>query len=115
MKLYKTTHNHFLFAFFVICLSWCTIYVVLDTFSLWSFWGVRNMMTRFPDLHILLSAIDGHHSGIGVMRENPLCIFEIPHVYSRAWFNLHFRLFGLEPSSDWSLNTYCFSLDAPHT
>ena len=94
MKLYKTTHNHFLFAFFVICLSWCTIYVVLDTFSLWSFWGVRNMMTRFPDLHILLSAIDGHHSGIDVMRENPLCIFEIPHVYSRAWFNLHFLGFS---------------------
>ena len=44
----------------------------------------------FPDLHVLLSAIDAHFQGINVFKENPLCYFKIPHVYSNAWFLFHY-------------------------
>ena len=40
----------------------------------------------FPDLHILLSALDAYLSGYDVIKENPFCHYNIPHVYSRAWF-----------------------------
>lgn len=57
---------------------------------MWSYWGVQNMEILFPDLHILLSAIDAHFVGVNVFKENPLCYFKIPHVYSEAWFPLHY-------------------------
>ena len=48
----------------------------------------------FPDLHVLLSAIDAHYQGINVFKENPLCYFKIPHVYSNAWFLFHYLGFS---------------------
>ena len=50
----------------------------------------------FPDLHVLLSAIDAHYQGINVFKENPLCYFKIPHVYSNAWFSFHYLGFSDE-------------------
>lgn len=50
----------------------------------------------FPDLHVLLSAIDAHFQGINVFKENPLCYFKIPHVYSNAWFLFHYLGFSDE-------------------
>lgn len=50
----------------------------------------------FPDLHVLLSAIDAHYQGINVFKENPLCYFKIPHVYSNAWFLFHYLGFSDE-------------------
>lgn len=50
----------------------------------------------FPDLHVLLSAIDAHYQGINVFIENPLCYFKIPHVYSNAWFLFHYLGFSDE-------------------
>lgn len=82
--------NKFLVSFSVVSISWLVIYYILETYSLWSYWGVQNMEISFPDLHILLSAIDAHHLGVNVFKENPLCYFKIPHVYSEAWFPLHY-------------------------
>lgn len=50
----------------------------------------------FPDLHVLLTAIDAHYQGIDVFKENPLCYFKIPHVYSNAWFLFHYLGFSDE-------------------
>ena len=50
----------------------------------------------FPDLHVLLAAIDAHYQGIDVFKENPLCYFKIPHVYSNAWFLFHYLGFSDE-------------------
>ena len=94
MKLFNAIRHQYFFIFLVVLISWTVIYLMLDCFALWSFWGVQEMIIRFPDLHVLLSAIDGHHAGIDVMKQNPLCIFKIPHVYSRAWFPLHFLGFS---------------------
>lgn len=79
-----------------VSISWLIIFYILETHSLWSYWGVQNMEIMFPDLHILLSAIDAHFLGINVFRENPLCYFKIPHVYSEAWFPLHYLGFSDE-------------------
>lgn len=94
MKLFKPIRHQYLIAFLVVLISWSSIYLLLDYFALWSFWGVQEMIIRFPDLHVLLSAIDGHHAGIDVMKQNPLCVLKIPHVYSRAWFHLHYLGFS---------------------
>ena len=82
--------NKFLVTFIGLSISWLAIYYILETHSLWSYWGIQNMVIMFPDLHILLSAIDAHFLGINVFKENPLCYFKIPHVYSEAWFPLHY-------------------------
>ena len=82
--------NKFLVTFSGVTISWLAIYYILESYSLWSYWGVQNMEIMFPDLHILLSAIDAHFLGINVFKENPLCYFKIPHVYSEAWFPLHY-------------------------
>ena len=75
---------------------WLSLYSILDVFSLWSYWGVQKMEIIFPDLHVLLSAIDAHYQGINVFKENPLCYFKIPHVYSNAWFPFHYLGFSDE-------------------
>lgn len=77
-------------------LIWVSLYCILDEFSLWSYWGVQRMEIIFPDLHVLLSAIDAHYQGINVFKENPLCYFKIPHVYSNAWFIFHYIGFSDE-------------------
>ena len=73
---------------------WVSLYCILDVYSLWSYWGVQKMEIIFPDLHVLLSAIDAHYQGINVFKENPLCYFKIPHVYSNAWFLFHYLGFS---------------------
>jgi len=73
-----------------------SLYCILNLFSLWSYWGVQKMEIIFPDLHVLLSAIDAHYQGINVFKENPLCYYKIPHVYSNAWFSFHYLGFSDE-------------------
>ena len=75
---------------------WVSLYCILNLFSLWSYWGVQKMDIIFPDLHVLLAAIDAHYQGINVFIENPLCYFKIPHVYSNAWFPFHYLGFSDE-------------------
>ena len=75
---------------------WVSLYCILNLFSLWSYWGVQKMDIIFPDLHVLLAAIDAHYQGINVFIENPLCYFKIPHAYSNAWFPFHYLGFSDE-------------------
>lgn len=72
-----------------ILVLWCITYYSLTYFDLWHFFGIPKMVIIFPDLHVLLTAIDGYHQGIDVLKSNPLCYLSIPHVYSCSWFLLH--------------------------
>ena len=82
--------SNYYFSLFFVIICWVSVYAVLETFSLWHYWGVPTMNFLFPDLHTLLSAIDAHFNGINVFKENPLCYFKIPHAYSNAWFIFHY-------------------------
>ena len=74
----------------VITLCLLTLPFIIESNSLWTFLGIQRMNPNFFDLHVLLTAIDGYQDGIDVFRDNPLCKYNIPHVYSKAWFIFHY-------------------------
>ena len=76
--------------FYFITIVFILIPFLTENIVLWKVLGIQRMIPYFFDLHVLLTAIDSHHLGFDVLKENPLCKYNITHVYSKFWFVLKY-------------------------
>ena len=84
----KNCKKYLLISLIPVC--WSSLYIFLEYTSQWHIWGINKLSPTFPDLHVLLSAIDAYFLGYDVYKENPLGYYNIPHVYSKLWFLFHY-------------------------